>query len=314
MEWLIFALLAPLMYAISNVVDKYALEQHTLGIADYMSFASIGSLGLFIFLYASGAASGQVFDVVWPAILSGILMNGSYLLFALALTRSDSYRLMPFFLLIPVLLVLIDAVFYDAPFTSYHWAAVALAICGSVVLAIVNSPDATLKFSAGSAGFIMLVSVLLLTAGVFLMDKLADPQDTNGFVMLQCFGFFVATLFYPLYKPWRYEIVEGFKSATFPKVTTFAINDAADLFGSWLFVAAVALAPSAGFVSLALGIQPFYVIAIIYVVSKFHPSLLSERIGFKKGAQTLAGAMLITIGLLILALSPQDQNLALLSR
>lgn len=306
MEWLVFALLAPLMYAASNVIDKYALDKHTAGIADYMFFASIGSLGFFLFLFASGAASGQTFDVVWPAVLSGSFMNGSYLLFALALTRSDSYRLTPFFLLIPVLLVLIDAAFYDAPFTVYHWAAVALAICGSVILAIVNSPDATLKFSTGSAGFIMLLSVLLLTAGVFLMDKLADPHDTNGFVMLQCCGFFVTTLFYPLYKPWRYEILEGFRGAALPKVITFVINDAADLFGNWLFVAAVALAPSAGFVSLALGIQPFYVMAIIYTVSKFYPSLLSERVGLVKGAQTLAGTILITVGLLLLALRPKD--------
>lgn len=303
MEWMYFALGAPFFYAASNVIDKYALEQRTLGLADYMFFASMGSLTLAGYFYITGEADFIQLNTALPAVASGVLMNASYLLFAVALTKADSYRLTPFFLLIPIILVVIDAVFYNAPFTTLHLSAVGLALAGSVVLSATNGSLLSRVTPIGDAGYIMLLSVLLLSAGVFLMDKLADPGHTNGFVMLQCLGFFLATLLYLVKKDWRDEIVQGIKEVSSGKVVTFAVNDAADLFGNWLFVAAVAAAPSAGFVSLALGIQPFYVMAIVFLVGKISPKSLNEDISFKKGFQTVVGALLLIGGLFLLAMA-----------
>tara|TARA_Y100000815_G_scaffold272389_1_gene301215 strand:+ start:1268 stop:2182 length:915 start_codon:yes stop_codon:yes gene_type:complete len=304
MEWLFFALLAPLFYATSNVIDKHALEQRTLGLADYMFFASLGSVSLALFFFMTGEAITLSIDTAWPAVLSGILMNGSYLLFALALSRTESYKLTPFFLLIPIVLVVVDAVFYDAIFTYFHWLALVLSLFGSYILSRPSNSGSLFKLDFASSSITMLISVLLLAAGIFLMDKLSDPGQTNQFVMLQCFGFSLATLLYFIRKEWRREIAEGLRSVSSGKVVTFALNDAADLLGNWLFVAAVALAPSAGYVSLALGIQPFYVFAIVYIAYKINPTILNENLRLDQGLKITLGAGLLIGGLLLLALAP----------
>lgn len=82
------ALLAPLMYAASNLIDKYALEQHTVGIADDMGFASMGSALLATVLFLAGSADQIEAHSAWAALLSGVLMNASYLLFAICLTKT----------------------------------------------------------------------------------------------------------------------------------------------------------------------------------------------------------------------------------
>ncbi|RQV38949.1 hypothetical protein DF027_07645 [Burkholderia cenocepacia] len=301
MHWLFFALCAPLMYATSNVIDKYALEQHTAGIMDYMAFASLGSLSLALYFYVTGTPLPDDVRFIWPALLSGLLTNFSYLIFAFCLTKSDSYRLTPYFLLIPIFLILIDVVFFGASVTIYHWLAIGLAMLGGIILNISNNPDSKLQISTESTGLMMLFSVSILTCSILLMDKLSDTKNTDQFIMLQSFGFACTTLVYLSKKTWRTEIVHGFRDIGTQKVMTFAVNDAADLFGNWLFVAAVALAPSAGFVSLALGIQPFYVILLVYTAGKFNPALLNETLVPKKVIQSISGALLITLGLFLLA-------------
>ena len=106
MSWYFLAIIAPLMYAVSNILDKYVLEKYTSGVADYMAFASIGSMLLWLFFYSIDDSDTLSLRITWPPIMSGALLNISYLFFALSLIKSESYKIAPYFLLTPILLLL----------------------------------------------------------------------------------------------------------------------------------------------------------------------------------------------------------------
>jgi uncharacterized membrane protein len=302
MMWLYLALIAPFFYAVSNILDKYVVDSKTSGTADYMFFGSIGSVILSLYFFSTGELDNVIEGSLLPAILSGILMNISYLFFAFALSKEDSHKLIPFFLLIPILLIFIDSIFYSSSIPLLHWLSLALSLVGSYILMNSDGSDSVDFSIFSSAKILMLISVIILTGSVFVTDKMANPAETNSFIMLQCFGFSLTTIFYLFWSPWRSEIFHGIKSVTASKVFAFFINDVADLLGNWFFIFAISLAPTAGYVSLALGIQPFYVLTIVIVISRYFPNSLNERLNPKTVVKTVVGAIFLIFGLAIIAL------------
>ena len=61
-NWIILAFLGPLFWTISDFIDKFVLEKHTVGIWDFLFFFSLFSwvcLGLLVWVYGVPPLSEQ---------------------------------------------------------------------------------------------------------------------------------------------------------------------------------------------------------------------------------------------------------------
>ena len=104
-NWIILAFLGPLFWTVSDFIDKFVLEKHTVGIWDFLFFFSLFSwvcLGLLVWVYGVPPLSEQSIF----AVLLGFATTASFYLYARGLMVLDTSQAILTFKLVPITVTL----------------------------------------------------------------------------------------------------------------------------------------------------------------------------------------------------------------
>lgn len=298
MEWLLFALVGPLFWAISNFIDKYAIEKVTKGIADYAFFGGIGAILVITFV-------PLFFDITVPSLrvlaitaLGGFLLNYTYMLYGFTLDRADTSRVIPIFQLRSPIVLIFGMLILGEYLTMQQTVAFGVMLTGAILLALDFELIHRPKFNLWSLfAFFATVSF----AAVLLINNYSvDNLDIPSVLVYFDAGFLAASASFLLVPRWRRQIAEGLRTATWKKVALFTVNDLADEAGQLSSKLALATAPAAALVAVAQGIQSFYIIVGGLVLTLWFPHIIKEEIHSRALAQKFVGAAVIFAGVVLL--------------
>ncbi|MBI2047858.1 MAG: hypothetical protein HYT27_01845 [Parcubacteria group bacterium] len=96
------------------------------------------------------------------------------------------------------------------------------------------------------------------------------------------------------------QVVEGIKTARTGKYVWFFWNNIFDFFGQMSIKKALAIAPSAGLVTVVMQAQSFYAILIGVLLTLFIPRIIKEDISTRTLVKKVVGAAIMFSGIYIL--------------
>lgn len=298
MTWIVLSLLAPLLWAGSNIFDKYALSKVSRGSYDFLFFGSLG--GFLIVLLTLGIYGVDYFgSFILVPIVSGLFLQYSYLFYSYALQQEDASYVVPLYITYSVV-VLILSPFFGESITPLQLISFGIVFFGALVLSLQNLSLKIFTYRKGA--LFMAPAILLISFYALLLNHSLDRLSFSDTYIYSLIGYSLAGLSFLLIPKWRLEIVSGIKTANIRKYALFLANDTLDMSGHLVYQYALLLAPSASLVAVLGGIQSFYVLVIGALFTVFLPKIIKENITRIEVIQKIIGATIIVFGITLLNL------------
>lgn len=294
MNWIFLSLLAPLFWASSNFVDKYILGKYTKGIFDFVFFSTITSWIFFaaIFLFA-GTPQLNIYSLI--PIVTGMILIYSYGFYGKALEQCDTSSLVILFKLIPVITVILAFAFLGQTLSLNELLGFVIVLAGAAIVSFEKSKGIFIK------GFgMILIAILIWSVMTLFIDYGLTKMSFWDYFMLDNLGSALAGLTMFIIPSIRKQVIEGIKTATTKKYIWFSWNNVLDFFGQMSIKKALAIAPSAGLVTVVMQVQSFYAILIGIMLTLFIPHIIEEDISASMLIKKLVGAVVMFSGVYIL--------------
>ncbi|MFA7286500.1 MAG: EamA family transporter [Patescibacteria group bacterium] len=291
MTWQILAVIAPFLWACTNIIDKLVMEKYARRSIVPIVFDSI--CGVVIGAALVTYAGWQNITPVIFALGSGaglILLLASLLYFA-AVRRGDISRLVPMLYFVPLFVAVLAAVFLNEVFPAVQYVGVLLLVSGAILVSYQNG-----RIVVGSSMFFLLAATMLWATAIVIEKGIAPASSALLILGLTRFG---AGLALPalLYFGGR----EFLWTMRQHGVYALGAMGSAELLGTTAelaFYGALILGP-ATLVSAVSAVQPFYVLVLVAVLGFFVPSLLEGRTTAKSFLFKFVGIVVMAAGSLL---------------
>lgn len=294
MNWIFLSLLAPLFWASSNFVDKYILGKYTKGIFDFVFFSTITSWFFFavIFLFV-GTPELSVYSLI--PIATGMILIYSYGFYGKALEQGDTSSLVILFKLIPVVTVILAFAFLGQTLSSNELIGFVIVLAGATIISFEKTKGIFIK------GFgMILIAILMWSVMTLFIDYGLTKMSFWDYFMLDNLGSALAGLTMFIIPSIRRQVIEGIKTAQLGKYIWFSWNNVLDFFGQLSIKKALAIAPSAGLVTVVMQVQSFYAIMIGVLLTLLIPNIIKEDISTNTLVKKIVGAVIMFLGVYIL--------------
>ena len=171
-SWLVLAFLGPLFWTISDFIDKFVLEKHTLGLWDFLFFFSMFSwvcLGLLILIYGAP----PIYDGSRLAMLLGFATTASFYLYARGLTVLDTSQAILTSKLVPIFVIFIGFALFGNSILTNEIIASLIVLAGAGYL-FIGTDGGRFKISIG---IIWLIAAVFSWALIFVLaDRLLEQM------------------------------------------------------------------------------------------------------------------------------------------
>ncbi len=294
MNWIFLSLIAPLFWACSNFIDKYVLGKHTKGIFDFLFFSSITAwvffLGILIF---NGIPQISAFSLI--PIGTGMALICSYGFYGKALEKGDTSALVILFKLVPIFIVIFGYIFLQQTLSSREWLGFIIVFIGGLAISVEKRRGSFIK----GIGMIM-IAILIWSGLTLVIDYGLTKVSFWDYFMFDNLGQAVAGLTLLIFSRTRTQVMEGIRTATKEKYAWFTWNNLLDFFGQMSIKKALAIAPTAGLVTIVTQVQSFYAIVIGIILTVLVPNVIKEDISFSKLSKKIVGAAVMFVGLYLI--------------
>jgi len=301
MTWFLLALVGPLLYALTNHIDKFLLANFFRegGVGTLILFSSLLSLAAVPFIYMGDRAVFSV-DAKSIAVLTCVsLLNiGVLWFYLLALKDDEASVVIVFYQLVPVFGLTFGYFFLGETLTPAQLVAMGVIIFGTSIISF-EIHENKLRMRWMTVCY-MLIAVIFwaLESVIFKSVALKENVWRTLFwehVISGAFG----VLIFLVAPTYRNHFLKTFRRNSVPVLSLNALNEGAYMLGNIVVAFAYMLAPVA-LVLLAESFQPIFVFAIGVFLTIFFPKLSRENMHPKSIAQKLVAIVITGIGTYIL--------------
>ena len=294
MTWLLFALVAPLFWAISNFIDKYSLDKKTKGAYDFVFFSTLFSwLAIPILLLIFDFPSLTTYSVV--PIISGFVLIYSFIFYARALEKNDASDIVVFLKVIPAIVLLFGYLFLDQVLSFSQLSGFLLVLLGAVIFSFDSKLSLKIKNIKP-----VLIMVLMWSSVFLISDYGLSRVSFWDYIIFEAIGSALAGLTLFISSKTRKEVIGGILSATPYKYFLFFINGIVDLLGQITIKNALLLAPSAALVTVVVQVQSVYAIAIGISLTFLLPNIIKENVSKEALIKKIFSACIMFLGIYLL--------------
>lgn len=292
MLWEIFAILAGVVWAITNILDKYTLSK-LVKEPSLNTIAIIVAVGaaVVIFLF-HGLSPLSNFNLAL-ALIAGTLESLSIFLYFYAAKLDDISRVLPVWFFDTVFIAIIAAVAINETFSTSKYLGIALMIIG-VLLVNIKKLQAP-KISR--ATLIMLLASFLIAISAVITKYLLGFGDYLSILAYTLFGysFLLAILLYMNFDKVKNLIINKKKG-----VFVLLLKESLSMFGNVLYIFAASIGPIT-LVNALSSLQPLFVLLFAVVISIAYPKILYEELKKSSIALKLFGIIFIIISAYLIA-------------
>lgn len=283
MTWFLLALVGPLLYAVTNHIDKILLEKYFKegGVGTLLIFSAVLSgLALPIIFIADPTALSVGFGNIVMLCLVGLMNVMVLWLYLMALKEEEASIAVVFYQLVPVFGYALGYFILDEVLTTMQIIAMAIVILGTSIVSF--EMDAENKFRMRTNTIFFMVSAAFLWALESVIFKAVALEENVWrslfweHLMLMVVGvgifFFISN--------YRKHFIAAVRNNSKGILALNVTNEGLYMVGNIAFAFAYMLAPIA-LVLLAESYQPLFVLLIGVFLTLFFPKLTAEKIEAK---------------------------------
>ncbi len=302
MSWLIYALLAPLIFTIVNFIDKLILEKHVRNPASMPPYLAIMAFLSGCVLWVVTGFPILPFRDVAIIMFSGVLTAVGALLYYRALSMEETSKIIVLIQIQPVMVLILSFLLLHETISAIQFVGFIL-ILGAAVALSARRGLGGIQFSK-VLGLLLFVN-FVWSLSVVLFKFVAAGDYFERFLSYESWGFALGGLliFHVRALSTQMLFCENLRIIPRQALAIIAVNETIFLCAKLLTLAAVALGPTA-LVSVLGGTQVFFGIVAGWVLTVLVPSIYREEIArrdlIRKGAIALvlfAGIACININL-----------------
>ena len=293
MSWVLFSILATLVWAIVNTVDKYVLTKLVRKpVILLMILGIIGLIASFLVYLFHGFSYLSYFNISL-ALVAGILYIIGILFYFKAVKIEEISRVIPLLYLSPLFVSILAAIFLGEIFTPIKYLGIFLLIIGAIFISSKNS----IKISFGKAFWFMVLASLVFSVNAVITKYLlgfVDFWTIFSYIRIGAF-FALIPIFFFSFKDLIFAVRRYGKKA----IIVISLNEILALVG----VILITIAMERGYVTLVnaiSSIQPFFVLLIAVILSIFYPKILKEEIGKSTVLLKLIAITLMFVGVILI--------------
>ncbi len=311
MNWLIFALAAPIIYTIVNFTDKYVIEREVPDTRSVPIFLAIvqGTVGAILWL-----VNGRItypLDITLLIMATGAsIVIGTFLLFR-ALIREETSRIVLWTQLVPVVILVLSVLILDEVLTIPQFVGFVLILSATVGLSLKREAG-VLSFSR--TFFYVLGAVITWSVSDILMKWIivnnpqleaiqGDTVNVSVFVSIttyQALGFaFGGLCFYLAVPPVRHAFNHRLRHTRRLALGVLFANESIFILRQFVKTMALALGPIA-LVSVLDSTRIFLGIAVGWVLTQIAPTIFRETTTREGLMQKLIFASVLFAGLIFI--------------
>ena len=293
MSWILFSILAAIVWAIVNTVDKYILTK--LVRKPVIPLMILGVIGLFasFFVYLFHGFSYLSYFNIALAFVAGIFYIMAILFYFKAVKIEEISRVVPLFYLTPLFVSILAAIFLGEIFTPIKYLGIFFLITGVVLISSKNF----IKLSFGKAFWFMIIASLTLSLNAVITKYLLNFADFWTIFSYVRIGAFFALI--PIFCFSFQDLIFAVREHGKKVIIVISLNEILNLVGVLLITIAMAI----GYVTLVnalSSVQPFFVLLFAVILSVFYPKILKEEIGKSAVLLKLIAITLMFIGIILI--------------
>ena len=303
MNWLILAILAPVLWAITSFIDKFLVSKYFK--------SSVGTLIVYSCLIGLPAAfliaifKPSVLILNWK-IASLIVFNSFLFILYLfpyfrALRKADTSVVVTLFQTIPVFSFILAFFILGETLTNFQIVGSALIILGAIGI--------SLSFHKGKFHltkevlFLQLLASFLISLNYILFKLFALDTDFWTTSFWQYLGFFIFGLILLIcFKSYRKDFVESFRKNKESIILLNVLNEVINIFAIVIVTFVSLSAPVAVVSSIMNGFQPLCAFIIGIILSILFPKIIKENLSKKVLVQKIIFILLVFLGVYLLSL------------
>ncbi|OGZ26966.1 MAG: hypothetical protein A2365_01570 [Candidatus Nealsonbacteria bacterium RIFOXYB1_FULL_40_15] len=299
MNWFFVALIAPILFSVSNYIDKFLLSR-------YFKKGAVGALT--IFSSAIGAFILPTIYLIQPSavkinptfaviiISSGFLYIISLIPYLKALEKDDSSVVVPLFQLIPVFIYFLGYILLGETLSLRQILASLLVISGAFILSLEHKSGKIKKEVLG----LMVLSCFLVSFNIVIFKVVAINEDFWTTSFWEYSGFALCGILLLVFiKSYRKQFFSMIRKSAGAVISINFFNEAINIVAKIIMNFAALFVPVV-LVSVIGGLQPFFIFVFGILLSVFFPGFIKENLERKYLIQKLAAIIIMFAGTAIL--------------
>ncbi len=302
MTWFLLALVAPLLYAFTNFIDKILLEKYfkTSGVGTLILFSSLLSvLAIPVILWFDPAVLSVSFNNILILALVGLLDIAILWFYLLALEGDEPSIIIVFYQLVPVFALGLGYVFLGEVLTNIQLVAMAIIILGTTLVSFEFDDQNNLKLRKKTIIYMTLAAVAWALESV-LFKVVALEEDVWRSLFWEHLMLVVVGLgLFTFVTSYRNHFIEAIKTNSPAIFSLNVLNEGLYMAGNITVAFAVMLAPVA-LILLGNSFQNIFVLIIGVVLTVLVPKLYSEKIEKRHLIQKMIAIIVTGIGTYLL--------------
>jgi len=293
MSWVLFSILAALIWAVVNVVDKYILSKWVKNpIVPVMILGVVGLVSsLLVFLFRGFAELS--FINILLALVSGIFYILTVIFYFKAVKIEEVSRIIPLFYLTTLFVLIFATIFLGETFTLIKYLGIFLLIIGAILI----SSKGLMKISFGKAFWFMILASLSIAINQVITKYLLSFADFWTIFSYTRIGSMFALI--PIFYFSFSDLISTVRKHGKKVIGVISLNESLNIVGVLL----ITIATSIGYVTLVnalSSVQPFFVLSFAVILSIFYPKFLKEEIGKSTILLKLVAMTIMFLGALLI--------------
>ncbi len=297
MLWILFAIIANVLFAVSNLFDKFLIEKRVRDPLALTVFGGWIDLLVALIIVLIHGLSITVPLQIGVLLLSGVFVELALIPYFKALSLEDASRISPLFQSMPVFVLLLSSVFLRETLTHRQLLGFLLILSGSFIVSM-RKTDAGIFKIRKAFWWVLLASILWALPAV-MFKFVVIKQTFWDALALEFFGVAIgATILFFLYKTRVIAQIRDIGAGTW---SILNINELIYIAGRVSNFYAITL----GLVSLVAvlgGTIPLFVFLFGLVLSLWFPGIIKEDITRASIVTKISSIILVSCGLWFITL------------
>jgi drug/metabolite transporter (DMT)-like permease len=300
MTWLYFALLAPLFWSLSNIVDKFAINHITSNCISFIFLLSIGNIFFAGAIYAYFQPTDLDFYMAAINICSGLAIFLQYFAYSYSLEDMDVSVVIPIHQSEPIFVLAASILIFHAIPTSWQVAGFAMIVVGILILCMSRQTIRGLGHPRHVV--VLLVSAFFGAVSTVISDEILQLKSLESVLIFNFAGYALGGMLLLLVPKWRRLITNDLKTLNLKQFGIFGVTNIFDVGGYVFFMAALAAGGGAALVSVVVSIHPLFVLALGFLATKLFPKFIAEDIAPGGVVRKFLSIVIIVVGVAVISL------------
>ncbi len=273
MEWFIFALFAPILWSICNVLDKFLLEKYVKDPISYEFLISLFDIISIIIILFLSPISINLYGFVL-GIIVGIIGVMAVILYNKSMVDEEASRVVPLAYLNAIFVVILAYIFLGEILNFQKYFGIILIIIGGILISFKKSFK---KWNFSSATKFILIAGILWAAASVLSKYVLDFIDYYTITVWQLVGYLITIPFFLISKKVRTNFHRDIKKVDKKVFLIMIVNTLVYLVGVLAFYYATSIS-SISLVYAVASTQPFFIFFYGLIITKIAPNIIKENI------------------------------------